>query len=392
MAEDFDVIVVGAGLMGSAAARHLAEMGVRVALVGPDEPADKPMHDGVFASHYDQARITRKLDPDAGWSRIATASIDRYRELEQRTGIGFFDEAGSLLAGPDTGVQSDYIARVLSVGEAHGIGFERLEGKTLSERFPFFDFPDGIDAAFEARGAGWLNPRAHVRAQIAAAAAEGTVLHRSEVLRIDERAKHAEVKCADGAVFRASKVVIACGGFSKADALLPQPIPLTVFARTITFFEIGAEEAARLSAMPSLVYEPPEPGLHIYVLPPVLYPDGTTRIKLGGDPVDVQLGPVAEIKDWFRSGGSPEVSERLTEALLRLMPGLRYEKISFDSCVTAFTPSGKPLIYPQTDRIVALTGGNGVGAKCADELGRLGAIVATGGAIPPDLYGADFLP
>ncbi|PJE35766.1 FAD-dependent oxidoreductase [Pseudooceanicola lipolyticus] len=392
MADQFEVIVVGAGLMGSAAARHLAEMGVDVALVGPGEPTDKSSHDGVFASHYDQARITRKLDADAGWAKIAAAAIERYRALEQRSGIRFFEEAGSLIAGPQSGAAAEFLHDVRAVGTAQAVGFESLAGEALSGRFPFFAFPDGIEALFEASQAGWLNPRAHIRAQIALAEAQGAKHHRAEVARVEEQAGHAAVHCADGTVLRADRVVIACGGFSKSQALLPQPIPLTVYARTISFFEIDAEEAARLAAMPSLIYDAPAPGLHIYVLPPVAYPDGTIRIKLGGDPVDVELHGTAEIKEWFRSGGSPEVSAQLAEALQTLMPDLRYRAISHDSCVTAFTPTGKPLIYPQTDRIVALTGGNGVGAKCADELGRLGAMVATGQGIPTNLYGADFRP
>jgi sarcosine oxidase len=35
---------------------------------------------------------------------------------------------------------------------------------------------------------------------------------------------------------------------------------------------------------------------------------------------------------------------------------------------------------------MVLTAGNGAGAKCADELGRLGALVASGGAIPSEIY------
>ncbi|WP_370303861.1 NAD(P)/FAD-dependent oxidoreductase [Pseudooceanicola sp.] len=392
MADQFEVIVVGAGLMGSAAARYLAEMGVDVALVGPEEPTDKSSHDGVFASHYDQARITRKLDADAGWAKIAAAAIERYRTLEQRSGIRFFEEAGSLIAGPQSGATAKFLHDVRAVGTAQAVGFESLAGEALSARFPFFAFPDGIEALFEASHAGWLNPRAHIRAQIALAEAQGAKHHRAEVARVEEQAGHAAVHCADGTVLRADRVVIACGGFSKSQALLPQPIPLTVYARTISFFEIDAAEAARLAAMPSLIYDAPAPGLHIYVLPPVAYPDGTIRIKLGGDPVDVELHGTAEIKDWFRSGGSPEVSAQLAAALQTLMPDLRYRTISHDSCVTSFTSTGKPLIYPQTDRIVALTGGNGVGAKCADELGRLGAMVAIGQGIPTNLYGADFRP
>ncbi len=40
---DYDVIVVGAGLVGSAAARHLVEIsGLQVLLIGPEEPKVSP--------------------------------------------------------------------------------------------------------------------------------------------------------------------------------------------------------------------------------------------------------------------------------------------------------------------------------------------------------------
>lgn len=56
---DFDYIVVGRGLIGTAAARHLSHRGHRVALIGPSEPACRHRHRGPFGSHYDEGRITR---------------------------------------------------------------------------------------------------------------------------------------------------------------------------------------------------------------------------------------------------------------------------------------------------------------------------------------------
>ena len=40
MTQEYDIIVVGAGLIGSAAARHLVEISkdIKVLLIGPEEP------------------------------------------------------------------------------------------------------------------------------------------------------------------------------------------------------------------------------------------------------------------------------------------------------------------------------------------------------------------
>ena len=53
------IAIIGRGLIGSAAARHLAEAGHEVVLIGPGEPANYASHPGVFGSHYDEGRITR---------------------------------------------------------------------------------------------------------------------------------------------------------------------------------------------------------------------------------------------------------------------------------------------------------------------------------------------
>ena len=143
--------------------------------------------------------------------------------------------------------------------------------------------------------------------------------------------------------------------------------------------------------MPSVIYVPPGRSEDPYILPPVLYPDGKTYIKIGGDAVDTELHSVDEMIAWFRSGGDPVAGAAISEILIDLMPGLKYRSISYDSCATSFSPNGNPFIYSQTDHIIALTAGNGAAAKCADEIGRLGALVATGAAIP-DIYDGAFAP
>ena len=75
MPELFEIAVIGRGLIGSAAARHLAEAGHRVVLIGPDEPTDRRTSLGPFCSHPDEGRITRVAGRTAVWSQPAARSI-----------------------------------------------------------------------------------------------------------------------------------------------------------------------------------------------------------------------------------------------------------------------------------------------------------------------------
>ena len=135
-------IVVGRGLIGSAATRHLAETGDGIACVGPDEPGDRAAHTGVFASHYDEGRMTRVVDPEPEWSITAKLSIERYRDLEARSGVRFFTPSGYLGIGAP---RFDYNARCASTGARNGATLERLDAAGIRARYPFLSVADDAD-------------------------------------------------------------------------------------------------------------------------------------------------------------------------------------------------------------------------------------------------------
>lgn len=391
MAADFNFIVVGRGMMGAAAARHLSETTEGVALIGPDEPTDPRHHQGVFASHYDEARITRTIDPDPVWARLANRSIARYGDIASRSGVTFYHEVGCLMVAPERRTGHAYIRGILEAAEGLGVTTDLLDQTALQERFGYFGFEPNCEGVFEARRAGYVNPRALVRAQSVLAAGQGARLLPETVVSVREEDGLAVVRTAEGGHYTAEKALVAAGGFSIAEGLLPERLSMTVYGRTVTFFEIPEEELARFAGMPSLIYEPRDPSRHIYMLPPVRYPDGKVYLKIGGDPDDLILRSDSDLRAWFRSGGRESVRDHHAAFMETLVPDVDRTRISTGACVVSKTPSGYPIIaYTQSPRIAVLTGGCGTAAKSSDEIGRLGAELLRAGRI--NSFDFDFSP
>ena len=363
--------VIGRGLIGSAAARHLSKMGHDVALIGPDEPADFSRHDGVFGSHYDEGRITRRFDPEPFWLQMNCAAISRYDEISAESGVEFYQEAGALHVGSSASPNVTSVGRITA--EA-GILCEAYQDAGLAERFPFLKSTAGMLGYFEPADAGYISPRRLVRAQTVAAERAGARIVNEPALGISESASGVTIRTRSGSV-EAERALVAAGGHTQS--LLGQSLGFTAFGRTAALFRLDAAEVHRLAGMPSIRCIGPK-GDNPYILPPIRYPDGQTWLKLGGDPVDLPLESEADIKDWFRSGGSVDVADRLQGQILDRIRDLKFEERRVVPCMTTFGNTGLPCIGPLSDRVAIVFGCYGKSAKCSDELGRLGGLALLG--------------
>jgi sarcosine oxidase len=387
----YEYLVVGKGLMGAAAARHLSAHSPSVALIGPDEPPDRPSHGGVFGSHYDEGRITRILDPDRIWALLAQRSIARYRDTERRSGVPYYDEVGHLAVGPRPDGPEDYVARLHAVAKDLGVVYETYEEAAWRERFPYLAFEAGAVGLYQPHTAGHVSARAQVRAQTAVAAQQGATIIRETVHTVRQVHGGAEVSTEDGHTYHGAKVLVAAGGFSNTKQLLPRPLDMTVYARTVVLAELDQAQVEHLRGMPSIIYRPHAEAEHCYILPPIRYPDGKSYVKIGGGPLDRALRSLADLVAWFRSPGDAQVARHLAEILRTIIPQLRPVSLHSESCVTSYTRTG----YPYADllpggRVGVLTGGNGSAAKSADEIGRMGAAMLRAGQWAYDLDAAHF--
>ena len=377
----FDHVVVGGGMMGAPCARHLAEAGHRVALVAAPEP--RPGGPGPFASHHDAARVTRRVASDEDWSLLSRRSIARYRDLEQRSGRRIFREVGGVMAGFREGPLAAWTERLLSIAAALDDPPPTTKGGESG-----WSLPEGAMGTWERREAGWIDPRAMRDAQVALARRAGATLFPAAAVARAGR----DVRLADGTILSAGHVVLATGPHAASDGLLPRRPAMTVWARTVAFWEVGEAEAARLATLPTCIWAPgPDWDYDLYALPPVRYPDGRWRIKVGGQKDGPQIGSAAEMARWFGGGGGdPAVGRALLRELRRVLPDVRVERETFGPCAVVWTPTGHPYIDEATDGVTVLAGGNGAAAKCGDELGRLGALRATGASLAAEGYRAPF--
>ena len=388
MDRHFDFVVVGRGMMGAAAARHLAKTGASVALVGRGEPADWKTHDGVFSSHYDSGRITRTIDGDPDWALLANRSIARYRDIEAESGISFYGETGCLITAAAGGA---FLSNVEAVAERYALDAPLLDRAALRARFPWFDLPETSAGVFEARNAGYVDPRKLVAAQVVCMEKAGGISILDDVVSVTDAGGRASVTLKSGDVVTGGRVLVATGGFSRVPGLLPTVPDLVVKARTVVLAQLTPAQAEAYRDMPSWIDESADPADHFYFLPPIVYPDGQTYLKIGGDPTEVEIEEEQAVRDWFRGEGRPEAIAHLKHLLARAIPDLDPVRLISIPCVTSYTPHGYPYAgFVESDRIALLTGGNGAAAKSSDEIGRIGADLVIRGRLDEPDYATDF--
>ncbi|MBW4716381.1 FAD-dependent oxidoreductase [Saccharothrix obliqua] len=336
---DVDVVVVGGGVMGSAAAWRLASRGVEVALF------ERFARGHVLGSSHGASRIFRLAYRDPVYVRFAAEAREGWRAL----GGGLLTETGGVDHGDITGLP-EALAAAGEPGEV-------LSPDAARERWPGFRFDDAV---FHHPASGRLHAdRAVARFQDLTVALGGVVRYETPVreLRVGERV---EVVTEHG-VYRARRVVVAVGSWTAAllDGLVPLP-PLVVTQEQPAHFApvTDATWPAFIHRRPGGVYGLETPGEGVKV--------GTH----GGGPV---VDPDA--RD-FRA--EPTRLAALRRYVRDWLPGLDPAAFTPISCTYTSTPT-EDFVLDRRGPLVVAAGFSGHGFKFAPAVGRVLADLATSG-------------
>jgi sarcosine oxidase len=393
---EYEVVVVGAGMFGSAAGKYLSRAGADVLVIGPAEPDEAtPIDQYSFGAYFDQARITRRLGWDPVWQALDARSLERFRDIEAESGSTFFSECGSLILMAKS--IEHRTGDMLRQGDQDAIQVERLSAEALQQALPMLSLPalaGGVEGLFERQQAGYLNPRQLVKAQLSLAERAGGQLLRAAVvgvrkeqasgrwrLSVDHGGQHVEIG--------AERVLIASGAMTNQNNVLPAgpELAVHVFSEPNLLFQVDQEQLALFTGLPPVVtIDPDDSGnsnQSIYLLPPIRYPDGNSYVRIGPgmQPIVEELHSTAEMLSWCAGQRvTAEQADFLSSMARLLLPDLRPTGVREACCLIDKTPSRYPYIghLDEDQTYTVAVGGNGHGARGSDEIGRIASSLVLG--------------
>ena len=349
-----DVIVVGGGGIGSAAACHLARRGASVVVL------DRfPVAHARGSSHGQTRLIRLAYFEHADYVPLLRRSYDLWRELEAAAGRTLLVENGLLMAGPHDG---EVIAGAVRSAETHDLAVERCSAVEAMRRFPLFSLPEDWSAVYERRG-GHLFVEACVRAHAAEAIRAGARFEIGATVaswRID--AGEAVVET-DRGEFRAGRLVLAPGSW--ADGLLNLPaVELVVLRKSLFWYRPRPDAVATFAAddFPCFAFDMPE-GF-FYGFPAIDERGVKVAEHTGGRAVGDPLTVDRAIDDDER--------RRVEEAVSRRIPSLGRDLADHSVCLYTMSPDRHFLVglHPDHDEVTVAAGFSGHGFKFAPVIGQ----------------------
>ena len=359
----FDVIVVGLGGMGSAAAAHAASRGKRVLGIEQFQPA----HDQ--GSSHGRSRVIRlAYFEHPAYVPLLRRSYELWRRLEASTGRRLLQITGGLMIGtPD----SEVVSGSLRSAREHHLDHEMLDAAQIRQRFPALTPASGTVALFE-NEAGVVFPEEAIRAHLDIAADNGAHVHFDERVeewtvassgRIDVRTSRGRYEC--------DQLILAPGAWA-LELFKVDWLPLEVEPQQLHWFEpAGGELPFAPDRFPIYIWDLGN-GIQFYGFPS----DDEGRVKVA----------------FFRSKvrGEGAIRDALRPCLPALADGVLVDTVS---CKYTLTPDHHFVIglHPDHANVVIASPCSGHGYKFASVIGEILSDLAIDGATrhPIDLFAPD---
>ena len=362
-----DLVIVGAGLAGAAAAQAAVKRGLDVVVLDAFGPGHRN------GSSHGSARIFRRAYPDPLYVRLTGLAGERWRELAAEAGEDLVTVTGGL----DFGAARNpgHLHGVLT---RSGVPVELMTAAAAAQRWPQFDF-SGVDQVMFHAEAGVLDPDRAIAAMLRLAAAGGAdVRFETPVIRLEAGpAADGAVAYTDSGAFAAPVIAVAAGPWIAPllDGLVTLP-PLTVTQQQVFHF---APAQGQPQAEPWPVFIDDDEGGYVYGLPGGRDGEVAGAIKVAEhNPGRVTTAGGRD----FRV--DPAARDRVRAYVRKRLPALDPTPVNEATCLYTWTANEDFILdRPAGGPLVVASPCSGHGAKFAPLVGEIIVDLATGGA-PPD--------
>ena len=246
---DADVVVIGLGGVGSAAACFAARRGLRV--LGLERFA---LGGHLHGASHDHSRIIRRSYHTEHYVRLTAGAYDAWREVERASGEQCIWTTGGIDLFP-AGAAID-IATYTDSMAAAGVPFTLLDGSDVRRRWPAITVADDVVAVHQA-DTGLVSPDRAVPLLQRLATSAGADL-RGEVLVRELTAGDGFVEVVvDGAdrPLRARTAVVAADAWAnEVLAGLDVRLPLTVLQEQVTYYAVDDPAPFAMGRLPVWIW------------------------------------------------------------------------------------------------------------------------------------------
>ncbi|GAB3918432.1 N-methyltryptophan oxidase [Microlunatus endophyticus] len=359
-----DVVVVGAGLAGAAAAWELTNRGYSVVIVEQFEVGHAE------GSSHGTSRIYRRAYLDPFYIRLTGRAEREWDRLEDQAGIALRTRTGGLDAG-----RLRHPTELIGLLRQQGVAAELLPPEEITERWPGIDL--GEPAVFHDQ-AGYLDAGATVRTLVGLAVGGGAVLaERCAVERLSPCADGIVAQTADGS-WRAGAAVVAVGSWlPNLMNGFPSPVVtprITVKQQEVFHLPRRTDVGDPDAIWPTLVYKD---EVEIYAL---------TSGADGGQRPAYKIGQFDSVSD-TTADNRDKIIDPVARAVCldfagRHLPGLEHQPSNEQSCLFTMT-ADEDFVIDRIGPIVVASPCSGHGAKFAPLTGVLIADLVEGGPAVP---------
>jgi len=203
---EYDVVIIGAGVMGSATAYYLSKSGKKILLI------DQFKVKNDLNSSQDYSRVFRyEYGDDEFYTNLAVESLKLWKEFENDAKKQFYFQCGSLLIAEG---EEEYAMKSYKTLKKLGHKVDLLDERDLSDRFPQFAAKLGV---LDYHG-GILEASSAVESFVNLAKQNGIEI--LENVKVNKIGKNA-ITLEDKRTIKFSKLVVTCGVWTSKILDLP---------------------------------------------------------------------------------------------------------------------------------------------------------------------------